>query len=241
MPEAERNPRRRTLSVWADQLLPRQREEPVRRSPGRRPRSGLRRRLRGTPAFDGTTLDHGSRRPRPAPRPGREEGDRLWRDRCRRPDLPRSDPPGRRRPSSISIASISTNSGLPSAASRMRSRATTGISACPRRLSTSWDASSPVRGPEQDRGRVHLAAAPARPNLEQLGARDAQEQDRGDVARPVREMFDQIEERRLRPMDVVEDHHDRSLVRQVLEELPDGPERVLRRAGLSPPEEPGDQ
>ena len=40
---------------------------------------------------------------------------------------------------------------------------------------------------------------------------------------------------------VVEDHHDRSLVRQVLEELPDGPERVLRRAGLSPPEEPGDQ
>ena len=59
---------------------------------------------------------------------------------------------------------------------------------------------------KQDRGRVHLAAAPTGADLEELGPRDAQHQDRG-IPRPVREVFDQVEERRLSPVDIVEHDH----------------------------------
>ena len=89
-----------------------------------------------------------------------------------------------RRPSSTSIDSISsTNSGLPSAAARMRSRIS-GVSAgCPSRFSISASASAFGERLEVDAGRVALAAAPARAVLEELGARHADEEDR-DVARP---------------------------------------------------------
>ena len=56
---------------------------------------------------------------------------------------------------------------------------------------------------EQDRRRVELAAAPAGPQLEQLRAGDAEQEDRG-VARPVGDVLDQIEEDGLGPLDVVE-------------------------------------
>jgi hypothetical protein len=107
-------------------------------------------------------------------------------------------------------------------------------------LSTSRDALIGRQGLEQDRGCVHLAAAPARTDLEQLRPRDTQEQD-GGLAGPVSEVFDQIEERRLAPMDVVEDEDDRALTSELLEELPHGPERVLGRARLGPTEQAGDE
>ncbi len=53
-------------------------------------------------------------------------------------------------------------------------------------------------------GAVRLAGAPARSRVEQLGPRETEEQDRR-VARPVDEVLEQVEERRLRPVDVVDD------------------------------------
>ena len=61
---------------------------------------------------------------------------------------------------------------------------------------------------EQDRRRVQLAAAPARADVEQLRAGEADEQDRG-ASSPVGDVLDEIEERRLAPVDVVEDEHER--------------------------------
>ncbi len=52
---------------------------------------------------------------------------------------------------------------------------------------------------EQDRGRVELAAAPAGSAVEQLGSREANEQDRR-VPSPVGDVLDEIEEGRLRPI-----------------------------------------
>ena len=83
-------------------------------------------------------------------------------------------------PSSLSIASIcSTKSGLPSAAARdalahVRRRGR-------RRPSSSIDqlsASSSESGSSRQRRRVVLAAAPARPCVEQVGPREAEEEDR---------------------------------------------------------------
>src|SRR5207248_742667 len=62
---------------------------------------------------------------------------------------------------------------------------------------------------KQDRRRVHLAAAPAGADVEQLGSRKADEQNRG-VARPVCEAFDQVEEGGFAPVDVVEDEDERA-------------------------------
>ena len=63
---------------------------------------------------------------------------------------------------------------------------------------------------EQDRRGVQLAPAPAGTELEQLGARDAEQEDRG-IARPVGDVLDQVEEDRLRPLDVVEEDELRPL------------------------------
>ena len=56
---------------------------------------------------------------------------------------------------------------------------------------------------EEDRRRVQLAASPVGSQLEELGPRDAEQQDRR-VSRPVGEMLDQVEEDRLGPLDVVQ-------------------------------------
>ena len=92
---------------------------------------------------------------------------------------------------------------------------------------------------EHDRRRVQPAPAPTGPHLEQLGPRDAEDQHRG-LARPIREVLDQVEERRFRPVDVVEHEDDRALASEMLEQLADRPERVLRGAELSPAEQAGD-
>ena len=60
-----------------------------------------------------------------------------------------------------------------------------------------------VQGLEHHRRRIELAAAPAGVVVEELRARHAQHEDRG-VAREIREVADEIDERRLRPLQVVE-------------------------------------
>ena len=77
---------------------------------------------------------------------------------------------------------------------------------------------------EQDRRCVQLAAAPSRPQLEQLGAGDAEQEDRR-VARPVGDVLDQVEEDGLGPLDVVQHEDLRPLCGAGLDQLA---ERELR-------------
>ena len=138
--------------------------------------------------------------------------------------------------SSISMPIISsTNSGLPSAASTIRSRAV-GASPLARggcrpaaRL-RQWEA---ARAGSTSRS---SSPTPTGPDLEQLRPCDAQQQG-GGVPHPVREVLDQVEERRFGPMDVVEHDDERVRAGEVLEHLADSPERVLGRARLGPAEQ----
>src|SRR6266508_4548551 len=90
---------------------------------------------------------------------------------------------------------------------------------------------------EQDRSRVDLPTAPCGALVEELGPREADKEDRR-VARPVGEVLDEVEERRLGPLHVVERHYDRSLLRQRFDQLPHRPERLLVR-GVALPEAGG--
>ena len=57
---------------------------------------------------------------------------------------------------------------------------------------------------------LSLPAAPARPDVEELGSRDAEQEDRRG-ARPVDDVLDEVEHRRLRPVQVVDHEHERPL------------------------------
>ena len=93
---------------------------------------------------------------------------------------------------------------------------------------------------EMDGGRVELAAAPRRPTIEQLGPGQAQQEHRC-VARPVGDVLDQIQERGLGPVDIVEDDDQRRAASDVLEEPPDRPQRLVGRAGhVGEPDRLGD-
>ena len=70
------------------------------------------------------------------------------------------------------------------------------------------------------------APAAARAALEQLRAGRADEQQR-DVARPAREVVDELEQRLLGPVQVVEHDDQRPAARERLEQLADRPERLL--------------
>ena len=83
---------------------------------------------------------------------------------------------------------------------------------------------------EQQGVDVEPAAAPAGTGIHELGPRKPDEQDRR-VAREVGEVFDQPEERRLGPLQVVEDDHERPALRERLEELAHGPRGRLAGAG----------
>ena len=76
---------------------------------------------------------------------------------------------------------------------------------------------------EGDRRSVPLASSPRRPEVEQIGARHRDEQDRR-VARPLGDVLDEIEQRRLGPVQIVEDHDQGLLVRKRLEQAPHCPE-----------------
>ncbi len=59
-----------------------------------------------------------------------------------------------------------------------------------------------------DRGGTHVAPAPPRALVEQVGTGQAQDQD-GNALDPARQMLDQVEHRLLGPVDVLEDEHER--------------------------------
>ncbi len=80
---------------------------------------------------------------------------------------------------------------------------------------------------EEDRRRVHLAAAPVGSNVEELGARDAEQEDRR-VAGEVGDVLDEVDEDRLRPLQVVDDHDLRPLGGPRLEQAPEGELRLGR-------------
>ena len=71
-------------------------------------------------------------------------------------------------------------------------------------------------------------ARPGRAALEQLRARHAEEQDRRS-RREQRRRLDQVEERLLAPLDVVEADHERRLL---LEQLPERPGDLIRARAL---------
>src|SRR5439155_16273529 len=92
--------------------------------------------------------------------------------------------------------------------------------------------------PEQvSQQRLHLAAAerlevktlarPAGSHVEQVRSREDEDEDRRAVT-PADEIFHEIEERRLRPVQVLEHEHERPGTRHCLEELAYGPESLLR-------------
>ena len=155
--------------------------------------------------------------------------------RSARSSTARHEPSSNRsRPSSISMPIISsTNSGFPSAAARIRSRAVPGRSASPSRLSSSAPASSPASG--SSRIEVAFIFPPLQPGRisSSSGRGDADEQ-QFCVARPIRQVLDQIQQERLRPVDVVEHHDERPLSSQMLEQLAHAPRR-RPRASRPPP------
>ena len=72
---------------------------------------------------------------------------------------------------------------------------------------------------------------PPAADLEQLGSGDEQEQD-GSVDQAIRDMLDEIEQRGLGPLDVVEDDDQRPPARQVLQQVAHRPGHLLRRCRL---------
>ena len=99
-----------------------------------------------------------------------------------------------------------------------------------------------VRRPIPEPGRDHLfcflrgerleahETAPARPPVEQLRPRHADEQDRR-AGRHERDMLDQVEQCFLGPLDVVEDEHERPLTSGRLDELAERPRELVGRRG----------
>ena len=81
---------------------------------------------------------------------------------------------------------------------------------------------------DEDRGRVQLPAGPPGVLVEQLGTPHAREQDRC-VPREVGDVFDEIEERRLSPLQVVDREDQRPIDGEGLHQRPERPEHLIRR------------
>ncbi len=148
-----------------------------------------------------------------------------------RPTATQRTPSQARSSSSISIASSSSaNSALPSAASAICVSASAG--SCPRaeQVRDQPAAVAVVQGLQQQRRRVELAAGPGGIVVEQLESRHADQQDRR-VARELRKVVDEVDERRLGPLQVVEHDHERAALSDRLEQLAHRPGRRLARAG----------
>ena len=84
----------------------------------------------------------------------------------------------------------------------------------------------------RERGEAHDRPRPLRPALEQLRPRQPDQQDASPAV--ARHVLDQIEQRVLRPVQVVEHDHDTPFLRQPLEHPPGGPGDRLRRGGPVP-------
>ena len=134
--------------------------------------------------------------------------------------------PGR---SATCTASCSRKSGLPPA------RAATAVrcdSDRPLRAASSRRLSSGLSGP---RCTVVTPAGPSprRASGEQFGAGEAQQQHRR-VDQLCAKVVHEVEQRRLRPMDVLEQQHQRAVMRDSAEEQPECPGRSTHPAALSP-------
>ena len=81
---------------------------------------------------------------------------------------------------------------------------------------------------QQDRLRIELATAPGRADIQEVRAGDGDDQDRLATA-PVDQVLDEIEERRLGPVEIVEQHDHGLARRDGLEEATHSPEHVLAR------------
>ena len=79
---------------------------------------------------------------------------------------------------------------------------------------------------ERDVGRRRQHARPLGPLLDEVAARHAEQQDRRGVA-PLRDVLEQVEERRLRPVHVLDAHDERRAGGERLEQPPHRPERLL--------------
>jgi hypothetical protein len=79
---------------------------------------------------------------------------------------------------------------------------------------------------EQDRGRVQLPAPPGWPLVEQVWPCQTEQQE-GGTPGEVGDVVDQAEKRLLSPLDVVEDHNQRPLVRDLLELDADIPKQLI--------------
>ena len=80
---------------------------------------------------------------------------------------------------------------------------------------------------EIERGEVALAGAPVRALLEELRAGQRDHEDR-DVAAPLHDVVDEVDEADIGKVEVLEDHHDRGRGREAFEERPPGGEELLR-------------
>ena len=109
--------------------------------------------------------------------------------------------------SSIRVVS-STKSGLPSVFSSSVLRSDVESSPVVEQRIQKLFALRGVERLERDRRRAHAAAAPAGPDVEQLGPREADDQQRH-VLDALGEVLDQVEQRLLGPVDVLEDEHER--------------------------------
>ena len=81
------------------------------------------------------------------------------------------------------------------------------------------------RGERERRG-VELAAAPARAAFEELGPRRRDDEQR-DVRDPVDELVEEVEEALVRPVDVLDDDDERTLLGETLEEAAPGGEGLV--------------
>src|SRR5207237_4957430 len=70
------------------------------------------------------------------------------------------------------------------------------------------------------------SASPARPCVEKLRPREAEDEER-DIARPIRDVLDQIEQRRLGPVSILEEEDEWAVARDPFEQLSHRPEGVL--------------
>ena len=130
-------------------------------------------------------------------------------------------------PSSTRMAtSSSRKSGCPSPASRIRSR-TSGVDLLrPEQVVDELRALLAAERGQREVRRVHPPAPPARPLLRELGPREADHQE-WHVPGGAGQVRDEVEQRLLRPVDVVEDHDERPVACHGLEEPADRPEDLV--------------
>ena len=98
---------------------------------------------------------------------------------------------------------------------------------------------------EDDQRAVRVRGGPRGTCLEQLGPRQAEEEDRCARAEG-NQVLEQVDEHRLGPVHVLDDRDERPVAGHCLEEAPNGPENLLGRSGLlreadRRPQPPGDE